>query len=222
MMFHVSDLNWELTVKYFMKLNQKLSDSVKTYTPELWFPFVIVLLNSILRIVNTQYIYAQLELPEIPHNIQIAISVLGSFSVIAGAFITWILISVIIFFWCELFYDVEGSFRHFFEIVGICHLLLLVGTLTCSVVIISVLPDDLTRLEANAVDSQELLEAITERLSLLKLIGTIVNICFGLALTIVVWIFFEIKWFRALWSVCIPYTIYYALSRTLKSVFQFN
>lgn len=205
-----------------MRLNQYLPHAVKTYTPELWFPSAIVLLKSIIHILNTQYIYAQLELSEIPRNIQIAISVLGGFSVIVGAFISWLLISVVVFFWCELFYDVEGTFRVFFELVGICHLALLVGTLFCSFFILFGLPGDLTMLETKAADSQALLEAITGTLLPLKFIGVVGDICFALVLVLVIQAFFQIKWIKAFCSVSIPYAIYWTLSKVLQSVFQFN
>ncbi len=181
----------------------------------------IILLNGIVHILNTQSIYGQLELSEVPRNIQIAISVLGGFSIIAGAFISWLLISVVLFFWCELFYDVEGSFRNFFELVGICHLVLLVGTLGCSFFIIFGLPADFTMVESNATDSQEMLDTITEALSPLRLIGAVGNICFGFIIVIVIRGFFEITWLKAFCSVAIPYIIYWLMSKGLKAVFSF-
>jgi len=209
-------------MNWLIRLNQYLSHSFKTYTPELWFPLVIVLLNGVVHILNTQYIYAQLELSEVPHNIQTAISVLGGFSVISGTFINWLLMSVIIFFWCELFYDVEGNFRNFFEIVGICHLVLLVGTLVCSFFILFGLPANLTMLESNSADAQETLERITTALSPLKLIGAAGRVCFSLILVLVVQTFFQISWLKAFCSVGIPYAIYWMLSKALQSIFQFN
>ena len=205
-----------------MHLKQKLSYSVKTYTPELWFPLTIVVFKGIAHILNTQYIYAQLELPEIPRNIQIATSIFGGFSVMVVTFISWFMISLVIFYWCELFYDVEGTFRNFFEIAGICHLVLLVGTLVCSLFIIFVLPDEFKSLEADAANAQELLEAITEVLSPLNFIGAVGNICFGLLLVVVVRVFFEIKWLKAFSSIGIPYALYWVLSKALQSVFQPN
>ena len=198
---------------------QKLSRSIKIYTPELWFPLAIVVFKGIVHILNTQYIYAQLELPEIPRNVQVVTSIFGGFSVMVGTFITWFMISLIIFYWCELFYDVEGTFRNFFEIVGICHLLLLVGTLVSSLFIIFVLPDELKSLKADTVNPRELLEAITAVLSPLKFIGTVSNICFGLLLVAVVRVFFEIKWLKAFYSVGIPYAIYWSLLKAARSVF---
>ena len=182
----------------------------------------IILLNGIVHILNTQSIYGQLELSEVPRNIQIAISVLGGFSIIAGAFISWLLISVVLFFWCELFYDVEGSFRNFFELVGICHLVLLVGTLGCSFFIIFGLPADFTMVESNTIDSREMLDTITETLSPLRLIGAIGNLCFALILLPVIQAFFQIRWLKAFCSVFIPYAIYWVLRKALQSVFQFN
>ena len=200
-------------------LEKKLSDFLKNYAPALWFPLAIVLFNGIVHILNTQMLYAQLEFSEIPRNIQIAISVLGSFSVIVGGLISWLLISVVLFFWCEFFYDAEGIFRNFFEIVGICHLVLLVGTLICSLFILFVLAGDLTTLESNIADPQEMLEAITETLSPLKLIGAVGNICFGLIIVIVIRGFFQITWIKAFCSVVIPYVIYWLLSKALHAVF---
>lgn len=200
---------------------KKLSYSLKNYTPALWFSLTIVLFNGIVHILNTQILYAQFEFSEIPRNIQIAISVLGSFSVIVGGLISWLLMSVVLFYWCELFYDAEGIFRNFFEIVGVCHLVLLVGTLICSLFILFVLPGHLTTLESNIADSQEMLDAITETLSPLRLIGAVGNICFGLIIVIVIFGFFEITWLKAFGSVVIPYVIYWLLSKAVQSVFSF-
>ena len=208
-------------MNWFIRLNRNLSNSVKNYTSDIWFPLAIMLLNSIVHILNTQFIYAQIEPPNTYGNIQIAISVLGGFFIVAGAFITWLLISVVIFFWCQLFYDVEGSFRNFFEIVGTCHLVLLLGTLACSFFIVFGLPIDHTTFEPNTADSQELLSAITEALAPLKFIGAVGNICFGLTLVLVVQPFFQIRWLKAFCSVGIPYAIYWILSKALQSVFSF-
>ncbi|MYC78735.1 hypothetical protein F4X10_23455 [Candidatus Poribacteria bacterium] len=201
--------------------DKKLSDSLKNYTPALWFPLTIVLFNGIVHIFNTQTLYAQIEFSEIPRNIQIAISVLGSFSVIVGGLISWLLMSVVIFYWCELFFDADCIFRNFFEIVGICHLILLAGTLICSLFILFVLPSPIGTLEYNIRDSQEMVDAITETLSPLRLIGAVGNICFGLIIVIVIRGFFEITWLKAFCSVVIPYVIYWLLSKALQSVFLF-
>ena len=98
----------------FVSLQQQLSHAIKAYIPALWFPLTIVVFKGITHILNTQYIYAQLELPQIPHNIQIATSIIGSFFVMVATLISWFMISVVIFYWCELFYDVHGTFRNFF------------------------------------------------------------------------------------------------------------
>ncbi len=206
---------------WLTRLNQYLSHALETYTPGLSFPLTIVCLNSIGHIFNTQYIYGHIELSEIPRNIQIAISILGGFFIFGGSLISWLLISVIVFYWCELFYDIEGSFRNFFEIVGICHFVLLIGTLICYLFMFFGLSDDLAMLE-NRSDAQEQSEVINEVLSPLKFIGTISNICFGLVLVVVIQVLFYIKWLRAFCGVGIPYTVYWLLSRALQSVFQFN
>lgn len=201
-------------------LKQQFSHFVKTYTPALWFPLTIVVLKGITHILNTQFLYAQLELPQIPHNIQIATLIIGSFSVIVVTFISWFMISVVIFYWCELFYDVQGTFRNFFEIVGICHLVLLVGTLICSLFIIFVLPDEFKSLEAEIENTQELLEAIKDALSPLSFISAVGNICFGTLLVVVVRFFFEINWFKSFSSIDIPYGVYWIVSQALQSVFS--
>ena len=197
-------------------------NSIQNYTPDIWFPLTIVCLNGIIHILNTQYLLAFVEYSDIPQNIQIASSVLGGFSIIVGAFITWLLISMIIFFWCELFYDAEGRFRNFFEIIGICHLVLLVTTLTCSIFILASLPENPRMPEANTMNSQETLEAITEILAPLKLVNVAGRTCFALILVPVVQFFFQIRWFKAFCSVSVPYAVYWMLSRTLQSAFQFN
>lgn len=134
---------------------------------------------------------------------------------------TWTTSSVI-FFWCELFYDTEGSFRNFFEIVGICHLVLLITTLGCSCFILAGLPSDFRVLEIRDMDPQQFSGAIVEVLAPLKFIGTAGRICFALILVLVVHIFFQIRWIKAFCSVGIPYIIYWVLNRVLQSVFQFN
>lgn len=202
-----------------MKLNQYFSHAVETYTPGLWFPLTIVLFNSIIQILNTQFTYAQLDLSDIPRNIQTAMSVLGGSVVIGSSLIGWLLVSVTVFYWCELFYDIQGSFRNFFEIVGICHLVLLIGTLICTLSISFILGDDPSQLKIHELDTEKQLEVITEMLSPLKLISTISNIGFGLLLVGVVERLFHVKWLKAFYSVAVPYLIYWLLKNALKSVF---
>ena len=205
-----------------IRMPYNISNFIRNYTPEIWYPLAIVLLNGIVHILNTQYLFALTESPNIHQSVQIAISVLGGFSILAGSFISWLLISVVIFCWCELLYDVQGEFRIFFEIVGICHLLLLVGTLACSFFILFGLPADLKILQSNAADAQETLEKITAALSPLKLVGAVARVCFALVLVGVVRLFFQIRWFKAFLSISIPYTVYWTLIRVLQSAFQFN
>ena len=201
------------------RLNQYLSHSVETYTPELWFPLTIVLFNGIIQILNTQFIYAQLDVSEIPRNIQIAMSVIGTSVVIGSLLISWLLVSVIVFYWCELFYDIQGSFRNFFEIVGICHLVLLIGTLICTLSILFVFGDDLSQLKVQRLDTEKKLEVIKEMLAPLERIITISNIGFGLLLVGVVERLFHVKWLKAFYSVAVPYFVYWLLKNALKSVF---
>ena len=220
--FHANGFNREITMNWLIYLNQNLSNSIRTYTPEIWFPLTIVLLNSIVHILNAHYIYSQIEYADTHQNIRIAISVLGGFFVIVGSLMSWLLTSVVLFFWCELFYDVEGAFRNFFEIVGICHFVLLIGTLICSIFILTGLLDNFTTLESDATDSQTVLEAIQVALSPLKFIGVVGRICFAFILVLVVRAFFQIRWLKAFCSVGIPYSIYWLLSKALQSVFQFS
>ena len=109
----------------------------------------------------------------------------------------------------------------FIEIIGVCHLVLLIGTLICTLFILFVLQGQLTTLESNTADSQEMLEAITETLSPLRFIGAVGNICFGLTIVIVIRGYFEITWLKAFCSVVIPYVTYWLLSKALQSVFSF-
>lgn len=204
------------------RISHNTLDSIQNYTPDIWFPLTIVCLNGIVHILNTLYLFAFVEYSDISQNIRIASSVIGGFSMIVSTFISWLLISVIIFFWCELFYDVEGVFRNFFEIIGICHLVLLGTTLICSIFIITSLPENPRMLESGTMNSQETLETLTEVLAPLKLVNAVGRISFALILVPVVQFFFQIRWFKAFCSVSIPYTVYWMLSKALQSIIQFN
>ena len=138
---------------------------------------------------------------------------------IGGSLIGWLLVSVTVFYWCELFYDIQGSFRNFFEIVGICHLVLLIGTLICTLSISFILADDGSQLKVHGLDAEKQLEVIIEMLSPLKLITTISNIGFGLLLVGVVERLFHVKWLKAFYSVAVPYLAYWLLKNALKYVF---
>ena len=194
---------------------------IVNWTPKIWFPLAIVVLNGVINFLEKQYLLAHLDLFEISPNIQ----VVSGFFAIAGALINWILISVLLFFGCRLFYNGKGVFRNFFEIIGMCHLVLLVATLGHFMFILISLPPDLTTLEYNTTSSQEPSEAVTEALAsvqlLVQLINIIGHICFALILVAVVQTFFQIRWVQALCNTCISYAIYWALSKGLWSVFWY-
>ena len=194
---------------------------IVNWTPKIWFPLAIVVLNGVINFLEKQYLLAHLDLFEISPNIQ----VVSGFFAIAGALINWILISVLLFFGCRLFYNGKGVFRNFFEIIGMCHLVLLVATLGHFMFILISLPPDLTTLEYNTTSSQEPSEAVTEALASVQLpvqlINIIGHICFALILVAVVQTFFQIRWVQALCNTCISYAIYWALSKGLWSVFWY-
>ena len=199
------------------------------WTPKIWFPLAIVLLNGVTNLLARQHLFAYLDLDffKISPNIQ----VIGGFFAIAGALIDWILISVLLFFGCRLLYNGEGVFRNFFKTIGMCHLVLLVATLSQFIFILislppnpttlelTTLPRDLTTLEYNNTNSQESSEAITEALAALELPIQVIDIaghiCFVLILVPVVQTFFQIRWIQALCNVCISYAIYWILSKAL-------
>ena len=191
------------------------------WTPKIWFPLAIVLLNGVINFLERQYLISYLDLFEISPNIQ----VISGFLAIAGVLINWILISVLLFFGCRLFYDGKGVFRNFFEIIGMCHLVLLVATLGRLMFILISLPSDLTTLEYNITSSQEPSETTTEVLASVKLpvqlIDIVGHICFALILVAVVQTFFEIRWVQAFCNTCISYAIYWALSKALWAVFLY-
>ena len=117
--------------------------SIVNWTPKIWFPLAIVLLNNVINFLERQYLFAHLDLFEILPNFQ----VISGFFAIVAALINWILISVLLFFGCRLFYHSEGVFRNFFKIIGMCHVVLLVATLSHFIFILISLPSDLTTLE---------------------------------------------------------------------------
>ena len=82
---------------------------IVNWTPKIWFPLAIVLLNGVINFLERQYLISYLDLFEISPNIQ----VISGFLAIAGVLINWILISVLLFFGCRLFYDGKGVFRNF-------------------------------------------------------------------------------------------------------------
>lgn len=208
---------------------------IVNWTPKIWLPLAIVLLDRAITILARQHLLAYLDLGlfEISPNFQIIIGFFG----ITMALINWILISVLLFFGCRLLYNGEGVFRNFFKIIGICYLVLLVATLSHFILILTTLPPDLTTSELttlprdlttleynNTTGSQERSEAITEALASLELPAQLINIashiCFVLILVAVVQAFFEIKWIQAFCITCISYAIYWLLNEALWYIFS--
>ena len=191
--------------------------SIVNWTPKIWFPLAIVLLNGVINFLEGQYILAYLDLFEISPNIR----VIGGFFAIAAALINWTLISVLLFFGCRLLYKSEGVFRNFFKIIGMCYLVLLVATLCRFIFIFISLPPDLTTLEDNTTSLQASSEANIEALASVELsaqlIDIVSHICFALILVAVVQTFFEIRWVQALCITCISYAIYWILTKALWS-----
>lgn len=205
----------------------RLFKTICNWTPKIWFPLAIVLLNGVINFLERQYLFAYLDLDlfEMSPNIE----VIGGFFAIAGALINWTLISVLLFFGCRLLYKGEGVFRNFFKVIGLCYLVLLIATLGEFIFILLSLPSDPTTLEYTTTSSQESSEAVIEALASLKLPIQVINIaghiCFALILVPVVQTFFEIRWVQALCNVCISYAIYWILNKALwyvlSSVFLF-
>ena len=197
--------------------------TICNWTPKMWFPLAIVLLNGVINFLEGQYIlaYWDLDLFEISPNIRI----IGGFFAIAAALINWTLISVLLFFGCRLLYKSEGVFRNFFKSIGMCYLVLLVATLCHFIFIFISLPPDLTTLEDNTpTNSQQSSEAIIEAVAWIELPSQLINIaghiCFALILVAVVQTFFEIKWIQAFCITCISYAIYWLLNEALWYIFS--
>ena len=195
----------------------RLFKIIVNWTPKIWLPLAIVLLNGVINLLERQYFlaYLDLDLLEISANIW----VIGGFLAIAGALINWILISTLLFLGCRLLYKREGVFRNFFKIIGMCYLVLLVATLCHFIFIFISLPPDLMTLEDNTTSSQESSEALTEAWASISLPSQLINIagqiCFLLILVAVVQTFFQIRWIHALCNVCISYTIYWILDKAV-------
>lgn len=204
---------------------------IVNWTPKIWLPLAIVLLNGVINFLAKQHLLAYLDLD----LLTVSPIIVGSFA-IAGALIDWVLISVLLFFGCRLLYNSEGVFRNFFKIIGLCHLVLLVATLSYFIFILvslpsdlttpelTTLPRDLTTLEYNTTGSQERSETITETLASLELPMQLINIfghiCFALILVPVVQTFFQIKWIHAFCTLCISYAIYWILSEVWWYIFS--
>ncbi len=207
---------------------------IVNWTPKIWLPLAIVLLDRAITIVARQHLLAYLDLDLLQTSPYF--QSIGGFFAIAGALIDWILISTLLFFGCRLLYNREGVFQNFFKIIGMCYLVLLVATISYFIVIsislrpdsttleLTTLPRDLTTLEYNRTSSQERSEAITETLASLKLPAQLIHIvghvCFVLILVAVVQAFFEIKWIQAFCITCISYAIYWVLNEALWYIFS--
>lgn len=198
--------------------------TICNWTPKIWFPLAIVLLNGVINLWARLHLFAYLDLDlfTISPNFQI----IGGFFAVVGALIDWILISTLLFWGCRLLYKYkeEGVFRNFFKVIGLCHLVLLVATLSHFIFLFISLPPDLTTLEYNnTTDSQASSEAMTEALASLELPIQVIDIaghiCFVLILVPVVQTFFQIRWVQALCNVCISYAIYWILNKALWYVF---
>ncbi|MCG9134134.1 hypothetical protein J5I95_20935 [Candidatus Poribacteria bacterium] len=198
--------------------------SIVNWTPKIWLPLAIVLLNGVIEFSERLYLFEYLDLFKLDLFKTLPnMYVISGFFAIAGALISWILISVLLFFGCRLLYKSEGVFRNFFKIIGMCHLILLVATLTHFILIVIGLPPDLSTLEYNTTNSQESLAAITEAFAPVELAVQLINIaghiCFVLILVPVVQTFFQIRWVQALCNVCLSYAIYWALNKALWYIF---
>ena len=179
------------------------------------------LLNGLINFLATRYFLSYVSFFEIPPNVQIISGMFAIFRVL----INWILISALLFFGCRLFYNSEGVFRNFIEIIGACHLVLLVATLGHFIFILISLPSDLTTLEYNTTSSQEPSEVITEVWASVRLPVQLIHIaghiCFALILMVVVQTFFEINWVQAFCNLCISYAMCWTLNKALWSVFWY-
>ena len=199
----------------------RLIKTICNWTPKIWLPLAIVLLNGVINFLGGVYIFAGLF--ETYGDIQI----ISGFFGIATALIDWILISVLLFWGCRLLCGNKGIFRNFFKIIGLCHLVLLVASLGQFIFILiglSGLPPELTTLEYNNTTSlQEPSEVTLEALASVEPIVQRINfaghICFGVILVAVVQTFFQIRSGQALFITCISYAIYWVLSEALGAAF---
>ena len=211
----------------------RLFKIICNWTPKIWFPLAIVLLNRVINFLEKQYLLEYLDLFFFKNSLNIQV-ISGSITIVA-ALIDWILISVLLFFGCRLFYKGEGTFRNFFKSIGLCHLVLLVASLGQFIFILTKLPSDLTTLELptlprdltpleynNTTSLQEPSEATLEALASVdlpvQLINIVGHICFALILVAVVQAFFDLRWVQALCITCISYAIYWILTKALWSV----
>ena len=190
--------------------SMQLFKIICNWTPKIWLPLAIVLLNGVINFLEKEYFFQYLDLSlfEISPNIQI----ISGFFAVTGALINWILISVLLFFGCRLLYNSKGVFRNFFKVIGLCHLVLLVATLSHFIVILISLPPNLTAPET-------ITEALTSVELPTQLINTAGHICFALTLVAVVQTFFEIRWIQAFCITGISYATYWILNQALWFIF---
>ena len=190
--------------------------TICNWTPKIWLPLAIVLLNGVINLWARLHLFAYLDLDlfTISPNFQ----VIGGFFAIVGALIDWLLISTLLFFGCRLLYKGEGVFQNFLKMIGMCYLVLLVATLSHFIFLLTSLPPDLT------TSSQASSEAVPEALAALELPIQVINIagyiCFALILVPVVQTFFQIRWVQALCNVCLSYAIYWILNKVLWYIFS--
>ena len=186
----------------------QLFKTICNWTPKIWLPLAIVLLNAVIKFLARLHLFAYLDL-----DLFTISPIIVGFLAIVGALIDWLLISTLLFFGCRLLYKGEGVFQNFLKMIGMCYLVLLVATLSHFIFILTSLPPDLT------TSSQASSEAVTEALAALELPIQVINIggyiCFALILVPVVQTFFQIKWVQALCSVCLSYAIYWILNKAL-------
>ena len=186
----------------------RLIKTICNRTPKIWFPLAIVLLNGVINFLERQYLFAYLDLD----LFTISPIIVGFFAIV-GALIDWILISVLLFFGCRLLCGSKGVFLNFFKVIGLCHLVLLVATLSHFIFTLISLPPDLK-------PSETTLEALASVEPIVQRINIAGHICFGVILIEVVQTFFEIRSGQALFITTISYAIYWILNKALWSIFS--
>ncbi len=189
----------------------QLIKTICNWTPKIWFPLAIVLLNGGTNFLAKQYLFAYLDLDLF--TISLNFQIISGFLAIASALINWILISVLLFFGCRLLCDSKGVFQNFFKIIGLCHLILLVASLGQFIFILIGLPPDLQEPSEVTLEALASVELPVQRINIAG------YICFGIILISVVQTFFQIRSGQALFITCISYAIYWILSKAVGSVF---
>ena len=186
----------------------RLIKTICNRTPKIWLPLAIVLLNGVINFLERQYILAYLDL-----DLFTISPIIVGFFAIATVLINWILISVLLFFGCQLLCGSKGVFRNFFKVVGLCHLVLLVASLGQFIFILIGSPPDLQEPSEATFEALASVEPIVQRINIAG------HICFGVILIAVVQTFFEIRSGQALFITIISYAIYWVLSEALASAF---